>query len=56
MHIASAMGRRKLTKILLESNPDLSIRNQQKETPEEIARRKEHTEIVHILRVFFDRI
>ena len=51
VHISSAMGRRKLTKILLEANPDLTIRNQQKETPEEIAVRKEHTDSANILRV-----
>ena len=42
LHIAAAMGRKKLTKIILESAPDLALLNQQKETALEIAKRKGH--------------
>ena len=50
LHIASAMGRRKLVRIILESNPDSSIVNQQKETATDIAARKGHEEVVEVLR------
>ena len=50
LHIASAMGRRKLVRIILESNPDFSIVNQQKETASDIAARKGHDEVVQVLR------
>ena len=50
LHIASAMGRRKLVRIILESNPDCSIVNQQKETAADIAARKGHDEVVEGLR------
>jgi hypothetical protein len=44
------MGRRKLVRIILESNPDMSVTNQQKETPEGIATRKGHQEIRDLMR------
>ena len=50
LHIASAMGRRKLARILLESGPDLRMRNQQGETSVDIAERKGHREIAELIR------
>jgi ankyrin repeat protein len=45
------MGRRKLVRIILESSQtDLELKNQQKETPLDIATRKNHEEIVTILK------
>lgn len=49
MHIAAAMGRRKLTRILLEAGCDRSLRNKQGETAKDIARRKNHAEILEII-------
>ena len=50
LHIAAAMGRRKLVRILLEAaDIDTAITNQQKETAVEIARRKMHREIAEII-------
>lgn len=49
LHIAAAMGRRKLTRILLEAGCDKSLRNQQGETARDIATRKGLTEIISIL-------
>lgn len=43
------MGRRKLTRILLEAGCDRSLRNKQGETAKDIARRKNHTEILEII-------
>jgi len=46
LHIASAMGRRKLVRILMETGrEDLTVKNQQQETPIGIAERKQYTEI-----------
>lgn len=51
LHIACAMGRRKLTRILIEGGETtLDIKNGQEETPMDIAVRKEHNEIVEILK------
>lgn len=50
MHIAAAMGRRKLTRVLLESGCDPRVRNKQGETAEDIAARKRLVDIVQILR------
>ena len=51
LHIASAMGRRKLVRILLESPLiDLQLKNQQNETALEIGTRKNHQEIVAMIR------
>ena len=50
LHIAAAMGRKKLVRIILESSPDSSIGNQQKETAADIAARKGHEEVVHVLK------
>ena len=50
LHIAAAMGRKKLTKILVESETDINIRNKQSETACDIALRKNLSDIVHILR------
>eukprot|EP00091_Calanus_sinicus_P015752 TRINITY_DN34393_c0_g1_i1.p1 TRINITY_DN34393_c0_g1~~TRINITY_DN34393_c0_g1_i1.p1 ORF type:complete len:103 (-),score=9.04 TRINITY_DN34393_c0_g1_i1:216-503(-) len=44
------MGRKKLTKILVESGTDTDIRNKQSETACDIAIRKNLSEIVTILR------
>ena len=44
------MGRKKLTKILVESGTDTNIRNKQSETACDIALRKNLSEIVNILR------
>lgn len=49
MHIAAAMGRRKLTRVLLESGCDMRVRNKQNETAIDIARRKNLGEVVGIL-------
>lgn len=48
LHIACGMGRRKLTRILLEAQqpPPLEIRNLQNETPFEIVKRKKLTAIM----------
>jgi len=43
------MGRRKLTRILLEAGCDRSLRNKQGETAKDIARRKNHAEILEII-------
>lgn len=43
------MGRRKLTRILLEAGCDRSLRNKQGETAKDIARRKNLTEILEII-------
>lgn len=45
------MGRRKLTRILLEANSNKLIKNKQNETPKDIAVRKELNEIIVILNV-----
>ena len=44
------MGRKKLTKIILESSPDLLLLNQQKETALEIAKRKGHQDIQEVIK------
>ena len=44
------MGRRKLTKILVESGTQPELRNKQAESAADIAVRKNLTEIVNILR------
>ena len=44
------MGRRKLTRVLLESGCDREMKNKQGETAAEIARRKSLAEIVQILK------
>ena len=44
------MGRKKIVRIILESSPDSSIGNQQKETAADIAARKGHDEIVEVLK------
>ena len=49
LHIAAAMGRRKLTKILLESGCDAESKNKQGETSMEISRRKNLVDIINIL-------
>lgn len=43
------MGRRKLTRILLEASCDRSLRNKQGETAKDIARRKNLSEILEII-------
>lgn len=50
LHIAAAMGRRKLTRILLEAGCERGLRNKQSETAKDIARRKNLTEIVEIMK------
>lgn len=49
MHIAVAMGRRKLTRILIEAGCDKTIKNAQGETAQDIAIRKNLSEILSIL-------
>ena len=49
LHIAAAMGRKKLTKILVEAGTDTNIRNKQNETAYDIGVRKHLSEIVTIL-------
>ena len=49
LHIAAAMGRRKLTKILLESGCDKDSKNKQSETSLDISRRKNLVDIMVIL-------
>ncbi|KAG5681735.1 hypothetical protein PVAND_011144 [Polypedilum vanderplanki] len=48
LHISAAIGRRKLTKLLVEAGA-MQFRNNQNETPKDIARRKNFTEIVEII-------
>ena len=51
LHIAAAMGRRKLVRILLESSQiDMELKNQQNEMALDIAARKNHQEIVAMIR------
>ena len=51
MHIAAAMGRRKLVRILMETGLiQITATNQQQETPIDIATRKRYSEIVEILK------
>lgn len=45
----AAMGRRKLTKILLQAGCDPSLKNQQNETPMDIALRKSFKEVQEII-------
>ena len=52
LHISAAMGRRKLTRLLLESGCDKRVRNKQHETAADIAQRKQLAEIYAILRNF----
>lgn len=49
LHISSAMGRRKLTRILISAAGALEIKNSQGETPRDIAVRKNLPEIINIL-------
>ena len=42
LHIAAAMGRRKLTKILIESGCDIEAKNKQGETALDISRDVHH--------------
>ena len=49
LHIAAAMGRRKLTRVLLESGCDRDMRNKQNERALDIAQRKNLVDIVQIL-------
>ena len=49
LHISAAMGRRKLTKILLESGCDKDAKNKQGETSMDISRRKNLVDIITIL-------
>lgn len=49
LHISCAMGRRKLSKILLQSFSNVEIKNFQSETPYDIAKRKNHNDVMHIL-------
>ena len=49
LHISAAMGRRKLTRVLLESGCDREMKNKQNETAMEIAKRKSLAEIIQIL-------
>ena len=49
LHIAAALKRRKITKLLCESVIDVNIRNKQNETGVDVARRKEHPEIILII-------
>lgn len=46
MHISAALKRRKITKLLCDSPIDVSIKNKQNETAVDVARRKEHPEII----------
>ena len=51
IHIAAAMGRRKLVRILMETGlVDMAAKNQQQETPVDIAARKRYSEISEILK------
>ena len=52
LHIAAAMGRRKLTKILLESACDKDSKNKQGETAIDISRRKNLVDIIAILQKY----
>lgn len=55
LHIAAAMGRRKLTRILLEAGCDRSLRNKQAESAKDIARRKDLGDILDIIRKYRNR-
>lgn len=48
MHISAAVGRRKLTKLLIEAGA-MQFRNNQNETPRDIAKRKNFQEILEII-------
>lgn len=54
LHITCAMGRRKLTKLLLESGA-MQFKNLQHETPRDIAVRKNLVEILDILNAFEEK-
>ena len=49
LHIAAALKRRKIAKVMVESTSNFSIRNKQNETAVDVARRKEHPEIIVII-------
>jgi hypothetical protein len=55
LHIAAAIGRRKLTKLLVEAGA-MQFRNNQNETPRDIAKRKNFIEIVGIIDSQSDKI
>lgn len=55
LHITCAMGRRKLTKLILEADP-MQFQNLQQETPLDIARRKNLTEIIEIMTNYKDKL
>lgn len=55
LHISAAIGRRKLTKLLIEAGA-MQFRNNQNETPRDIGRRKNFTEIVEIIDAQADKI
>ncbi|XP_064618386.1 LOW QUALITY PROTEIN: uncharacterized protein LOC135482365 [Liolophura sinensis] len=46
LHITAALKRRKICKLLLEAGVDTSVRNKQNETAVDVAKRKDHPEIV----------
>ncbi|XP_013383238.1 trithorax group protein osa isoform X2 [Lingula anatina] len=49
LHIAAALRRRKIAKLLVEAGVNSTIKNKQNETPIDVARRKEHPEIIVII-------
>jgi hypothetical protein len=55
LHLAAAMGRRKLTKLLVEAGA-MQFRNNQNETPRDIAKRKSLHEILEIIDTQSDKI
>ncbi|KAK6171520.1 hypothetical protein SNE40_019694 [Patella caerulea] len=52
LHITAALRRRKIAKLLVEAHIDISIKNKQNETAVEVAKRKEHPEIILIITSF----
>lgn len=55
LHISAAIGRRKLTKLLVEAGA-MQFRNNQNETPRDIAKRKNFQEILEIIDTQPDKI
>ena len=46
LHISAALKRRKIAKLVVEAGIDVNIINKQDETAIEVARRKDHPEVI----------
>lgn len=49
LHIAAALKRKKIAKLLVESSISIGIKNKQNETATDVARRKEHHDIMMVI-------